>query len=750
MKVLERFKLGSRLFGLGVIALIITVIINFTASVSIGQITDFATDSSNKYTRCLENIYQINDALGKENIEVRNIIWIYDPQARVSYKERIDTQVKAIDENVTLYKSMMEQGRFESLKSKETSELDNFKQNLVEFQAGKDEIIRLVEAGQNNDAQVFYDEKLTPLSEKASNSISNLYNLNLEEARLVSASNAQIGNSVSTTLFILVTVLSIILFVFIGLVTLSITKPMKELINSSGEMAKGKLVQMQSVNYRNELGDLSRNFTTLTDTIKALLSDLEAVVFQHKAGNINYVIDADKYEGIYGQVAAEINDLVTIYNADMRDAIQCVSEMGNGNFSATLATFPGEKVYINKAVLAVQNNLKAVVQEINGLAELSANGKLDGRANIELFKGGWKQIMIGINGMLEAIVEPIKESSDVLKEMAQGNLKVKVTGNYKGHYEEMKNSLNKTIDAVSLYISDISHVLSRLATDDYTESITREYVGDFVSIKDSINMIVDKLNGLIIKIRESSTSVNVHSGNIDLLSKTLEQESAHQKDSIANLTQMVSSLRGKTDENTKSAQETNEIALATKENAQKGANEMSHMVDAMTKISESSCNIANIIKVIDDIAFQTNLLALNAAVEAARAGTHGKGFAVVAEEVRTLATKSKEAAARTNILIGDSLDKIKQGTSIAASTSSALNEIINGVSAVSDNISNIVVSFSQQQSEISIVNDTINEISVVTLNNSNTAANSAAAVSRLREEADKLDEMLEYFTLRQQ
>jgi len=203
-----------------------------------------------------------------------------------------------------------------------------------------------------------------------------------------------------------------------------------------------------------------------------------------------------------------------------------------------------------------------------------------------------------------------------------------------------------------------------------------------------------------------------------------------------------------TKENATNANQANELAMRSKDDAVSGNKQMNEMLKAMLEINDASGSISKIIKVIDEIAFQTNILALNAAVEAARAGQHGKGFAVVAEEVRNLAARSANAAKETTDLIEGSVQKVNIGTKIANETAEALNKIVDGITKASEIVGGIASASNEQANGISQVNSAIEQVSDVVQTNTATAEESAAASEELSSQAEIMKESVAKFKLR--
>lgn len=240
-----------------------------------------------------------------------------------------------------------------------------------------------------------------------------------------------------------------------------------------------------------------------------------------------------------------------------------------------------------------------------------------------------------------------------------------------------------------------------------------------------------KLRTAIGQVKQSSevlerTSSEIESGNLQLSQRT-EEAASSLEETASSMEEMTSTVK----QNADNAREANQLASSTRDQAEKGGEVVGRAVNAMTEINSSSKKIADIISVIDEIAFQTNLLALNAAVEAARAGEQGRGFAVVASEVRTLAGRSADAAKEIKGLINDSVEKVQLGSQLVDESGKTLEEIVNGVKKVTDIISEIAASSQEQANGIEQVNSAVMQMDEMTQQNAALVEEAAAASSEM-------------------
>lgn len=272
---------------------------------------------------------------------------------------------------------------------------------------------------------------------------------------------------------------------------------------------------------------------------------------------------------------------------------------------------------------------------------------------------------------------------------------------------------------------------------------TEDELGQLLS---SLRQMDEKLNEIVGGVRSSADSVGsaagqLSQGNDDLSQRTQEQASALEE-TAASMEEMTSTVK----QNADNARQANQLASGARTQAEKGGAVVSEAVNAMQEINASSRKIADIIGVIDEIAFQTNLLALNAAVEAARAGEQGRGFAVVATEVRSLAQRSASAAKEIKDLIGDSVEKVKAGSELVDSSGKVLAEIMESVKRVSDIVSEISAASEEQAAGIDQVNNAVTQMDETTQQNAALVEEAASAAKSMQMQAQQLVSQIAYFS----
>ncbi len=349
--------------------------------------------------------------------------------------------------------------------------------------------------------------------------------------------------------------------------------------------------------------------------------------------------------------------------------------------------------------------------------------------------------------MLDKAVEQTLEVVSVAKD---GDLTHRIPMEGKsGSIATLCSSVNDLLENCVRSLKEVGSVLGALADGDLTQKVSGEYNGLFGQMKDNSNATVENLIKIVGDIRSGTESINtaaqqIAAGNNDLSQRTEEQASSLEE-TASSMEELTSTVK----QNADNAMQANQLAGSASDIAVRGGDVVGQVVTMMSSINESSNKIVDIISVIDGIAFQTNILALNAAVEAARAGEQGRGFAVVATEVRTLAQRSAAAAKEIKELIGDSVDKVRDGTELVDQAGKTMDEIVQSVKRVTDIMAEIASASSEQRTGIEQVNEAVTQMDEVTQQNSALVEEAAAASESMREQAESLMRAVATFRLDQ-
>jgi methyl-accepting chemotaxis protein len=303
--------------------------------------------------------------------------------------------------------------------------------------------------------------------------------------------------------------------------------------------------------------------------------------------------------------------------------------------------------------------------------------------------------------------------------------------------------------SVTRPLNEAVGITDRIADGDLTATIRASSTDEVGHLLSSLQKMQANLQKIVGEVRTgvdsvSTASQQIAAGNQDLSSRTEEQASNLQQ-TAASMEQLAATVR----QNTETAKQANTLAASASSAAAKGGSVVGDVVNTMEGISAASHKIADIINVIDGIAFQTNILALNAAVEAARAGEQGRGFAVVAGEVRNLAQRSAQAAREIKSLISDSVEKVDAGGKLVHQAGDAMQDIVAQVKRVSDLIGEITSATLEQNSGIGQVNNAVTQLDQVTQQNAALVEESAAAAESMKAQAHKLAQSVSVFRLSQ-
>ncbi|MCL1924364.1 MAG: methyl-accepting chemotaxis protein [Defluviitaleaceae bacterium] len=559
-----------------------------------------------------------------------------------------------------------------------------------------------------------------------------------------------IRNSFSNAANLVTTALIISIFVFIIIAILlirNILSSIDEISKKANAIANGDLSVNMKTNSIDEIGKLSNTISDMLMPFTLLLNEIKHVSKKAEEGGLYMRIDEDKFIGGYKGIAVSMNSALNVLAQDSIELAEVMKEYAEGNFDATLRRFFGDSAMFNEAANGTKENLKAVYSEILGMIEAIKEGNTYYRINTSNQTGNWKELVEGLNKVLEAFSTPFDETIISLKALSEGKF-VKMKGDYKGEFEVLKNITNTTIDNISSYIIEISNILDEMANKNLTSTINRRYVGEFSKIKDSLTNIISSFNNVISEIGSAAEQVDIGARQISSGAMNLATGASEQAANLEEINATIDLVAETSSSNLKSITNVDQFTKGSSVRANESNEDMQILLNQMESIKEFSTKIGSIITVIEDIAFQTNLLALNASVEAARAGEHGRGFAVVAEEVRALATRSQGAASETRELIEESINSVKEGTIQAEQTASSLGKIVEDSQKIANLIQEIAKSVSDQNESFEQIAVGISQVTSVVTSNSATSEEAASSSEELSSQADVMKSLVKQFVIK--
>lgn len=555
---------------------------------------------------------------------------------------------------------------------------DEFMTERKSFKTSREKILSLINQGSSEEALQYFKSEMAKVNKNVTASLNKMVEDRIQNAKERSDLNTIEANSAIRSMIIYI-IIGILLALLIGLwLSKIISTPLSQAVTMIEDLKLGHLDKRMNLNTSDEIGIMARAMDQFADELK---TDVVGTLIKISEGDTSVAVkpkdDKDEISPALNRLTATVNDLIF------------------------------ESAVLSKAAI---------------------DGKLDTRGNADKFMGGYKEIVMGVNATLDAVIKPVKEGSAVLEIMATGDLTPRVTGDYKGDHRIIADSINTLGDSISNMLRSV------------TESVQAT----------------------------ASASSQISSSTEEMAAGSQEQ-SAQAGEVATAVQEMTATILEATQNASRAANFANKAGSVAKVGSDAvhetiiGMNRISEVVQnaasTVQALGKSSEQIGEIVQVIDDIADQTNLLALNAAIEAARAGEQGRGFAVVADEVRKLAERTTKATkeigqmirsiqtdtngAVTSMNLGT--EEVKKGAGLANKAGESLEDILQGISNVISEINQVAASSEEQSSAAEQISKNIESISAVTHESASGTQQIARAAEDLNRLTDNLQNMISQF-----
>lgn len=378
------------------------------------------------------------------------------------------------------------------------------------------------------------------------------------------------------------------------------------------------------------------------------------------------------------------------------------------------------------AMQQMTEKIHRVLQETNTLIQAVQDGKLDTRSNTEAFGGSWRELVSGLNNMIDAVITPFNLTAKYIDQVAKGDIPEKISAEYKGDFNEIKNNVNLLIGVMNA----ITRLAEEMAAGNLTIEAKERSVQD--RLMQALNVMIRRLSGVVMDVKTAADNVASGSQGMSSSSEEMSQGATQQATAAEQVSSAMEQMTVNIRQNTNNALQTKKIAMKAAEDAQESGEAVAETVAAMREIVKK-------ISVIEEIGRQTNMLSLNATIEAAKAQEYGKGFAVVASEVRALSSRAQAAAVEIGEVASTSI-------AVAERAGEMLKKLLPDIQKTAELVQEISAASSEQSVGAEQISRAIQQLEQVIQQNASTSEEMASTAEELANQAEYLQSAMAFFS----
>lgn len=663
-------KIGTKLLSSFLLVALIAGVVGYLGVTNIQKIEHLDTGLYTGNVAPLEQIGDLAQMYQRTSSRLRDIVIDLD---RAKQQEHL----AAAEE----YDQMVDQRLAELKKSTDTAAAQKAVQRietaLLAFEPTRTRILDLALAGRHAEATALLRSELAARQvNEVQDAIDELNHELVRDAAQMAKDNTKTADASSRVMLILIAV-AVVLSVGLGLfISRAISIPVRHLAVVADKMAVGDVNVEVVATTKDEVGALMASFAAMVSSTRAQAAAAERIAA--------------------GELTAEIQA-------------------------------KSEKDVLSKSMIKVIETLRALITELDMLSTAAIDGKLATRGNAGAFEGGYRDIVNGVNGTLDAVIGPLNVAAQYVDRIAKGDVPDKITDNYHGDFNAIKNNLNILIDAMN----EITNLSQDIAGGNLMVTVRERSEKD--ALMKALAAMVRDLTAVVETIQAASDQVAAGSQAISATGEQMAQGATEQAASVEEVSSSMEEMNSSVVQNAENAKQTASIARKAAADAQEGGRSVAETVQAMRNIAEK-------IGIVEEIARQTNMLALNAAIEGARAGEHGRGFVVVAAEVKKLAERSQVAAKEISGLASTSVE-------VAERAGRLLEEMVPGIQRTADLVQEISASSVEQANGIEQINTAVQQLDQVIQQNSGATEEIASTTEELAAQAEQLRDAVAFFKL---